>query len=170
MAFVANSNRPQPLSRPPPTACPTASGAASRVPSLLMHPCPAVSAHTGSLRSKGGLSAPLLRIAAFWAGGRGADVLSLKGAVRSRGTQSPWDRRGRLKTRLGQGGVLPRGARSARWGCRSGPSEPNASLTERAQGTTQTPNPRVRGHDATTLPSLERTNRSESTFTAAGGG
>ena len=31
MAFVTDSNRPQPLWRPPPTACPTASGAASEV-------------------------------------------------------------------------------------------------------------------------------------------
>ena len=31
-------NRPQPLWQPPPTACLTASGAASEVPSLLMHP------------------------------------------------------------------------------------------------------------------------------------
>ena len=31
-------NRPQPLRQPPPTACLTASGAASEVPSLLMHP------------------------------------------------------------------------------------------------------------------------------------
>ena len=36
-AFVTDSNR-QPLWQPPPTACPTASGAASEVPSLLMHP------------------------------------------------------------------------------------------------------------------------------------
>ena len=38
MAFVTDSNRPQPLWQPPPTACPTASGAASEAPSLLMHP------------------------------------------------------------------------------------------------------------------------------------
>ena len=38
MAFVTDSNRPQPLWQPPPTACLTASGAASEVPSLLMHP------------------------------------------------------------------------------------------------------------------------------------
>ena len=38
MAFVNDSNRPQPLWQPPPTACLTASGAASEVPSLLMHP------------------------------------------------------------------------------------------------------------------------------------
>ena len=38
MAFVTDSNRPQPLEQPPPTACPTASGAASEVASLLMHP------------------------------------------------------------------------------------------------------------------------------------
>ena len=37
-AFVTDSNRPQPLGQPPPTACSTASGAASEVPSLLMHP------------------------------------------------------------------------------------------------------------------------------------
>ena len=35
MAFVTDSNRPQPLWQPPPTACLTASGA----PSLGMHPC-----------------------------------------------------------------------------------------------------------------------------------
>ena len=40
MAFVTDSNRPQPLWQPPPTACLTASRAASEVPSLLMHPCP----------------------------------------------------------------------------------------------------------------------------------
>ena len=38
MVFVTDSNRPQPLRQPPPTACLTASGAASEVPSLLMHP------------------------------------------------------------------------------------------------------------------------------------
>ena len=35
MAFVTDSNRPQPLGQPPPTACLTASGAASEVPSLI---------------------------------------------------------------------------------------------------------------------------------------
>ena len=40
MAFVTDSNRPQLLWQPPPTACLTASGAASEVPSLPMHPCP----------------------------------------------------------------------------------------------------------------------------------
>ena len=39
MAFVTDSNRPQPLWQPPPTACLTASGAASEAPSLLMQPC-----------------------------------------------------------------------------------------------------------------------------------
>ena len=39
MAFVTDSNRPQPLWQPPPTACLTASGAASEAPSLRMHPC-----------------------------------------------------------------------------------------------------------------------------------
>ena len=38
MAFVTDSNRPQPLGQPPPTAGLTASGTASEVPSLLMHP------------------------------------------------------------------------------------------------------------------------------------
>ena len=38
MAFVTDSNRPQPLWRPPPTACLTASGAPSEIPSLPMHP------------------------------------------------------------------------------------------------------------------------------------
>ena len=38
MAFVTDSNRPQPLRQPPPTACLPASGAASEVPSLVMHP------------------------------------------------------------------------------------------------------------------------------------
>ena len=38
MAFVADSNRPQPLWQPPPTAYFTASGAASEAPSLLVHP------------------------------------------------------------------------------------------------------------------------------------
>ena len=33
-----DANRPQPLRRPPPAACATASGAASEVPSLLVHP------------------------------------------------------------------------------------------------------------------------------------
>ena len=36
--IVADSNRPQPLWQPPPTACLTASGAASEVPSLPMQP------------------------------------------------------------------------------------------------------------------------------------
>ena len=40
MAFVTDSNRPQPLWQPPPTACLTASRAASEAPFLLMHPCP----------------------------------------------------------------------------------------------------------------------------------
>ena len=34
MAFITDSNRPQPLRQPPPTACLTASGAASEAPSL----------------------------------------------------------------------------------------------------------------------------------------
>ena len=38
MALITDSNRPQPLWRTPPTACLTASGAASDAPSLLMHP------------------------------------------------------------------------------------------------------------------------------------
>ena len=38
MAFAPDSNRPQPLWQPPPTAYLTASGAASEVPSLRMHP------------------------------------------------------------------------------------------------------------------------------------
>ena len=38
-AFVTDSNRPQPLRQPPPTACLTAPGAASEALSLLMHPC-----------------------------------------------------------------------------------------------------------------------------------
>ena len=40
-AFVTDSNRPQPLWQPPPTACPTAAAPPPEVPSLLlMHPCP----------------------------------------------------------------------------------------------------------------------------------
>ena len=42
MAFVTDSNRPQPLRQPPPTACLPASGAASETPPLLMHPRPPV--------------------------------------------------------------------------------------------------------------------------------
>ena len=38
MAFVTDSNRTHVLWQPPPTACPTASGAAPEVPSILMHP------------------------------------------------------------------------------------------------------------------------------------
>ena len=38
MAVVINSNRPQPLWQPPPTACLTAPGAAFEALSLLMHP------------------------------------------------------------------------------------------------------------------------------------
>ena len=40
MAFVTDTNRPQLLWQPPPTACLPASRAASEVPSRLMHPCP----------------------------------------------------------------------------------------------------------------------------------
>ena len=40
MAFVTDSNRLQPLWQPPPTACLTASGAASQAPPLLTHPPP----------------------------------------------------------------------------------------------------------------------------------
>ena len=40
MAFLTNSNRPQPLWQPPPPACLTASVAGSEIPPLLMHPCP----------------------------------------------------------------------------------------------------------------------------------
>ena len=40
MAFVTDSNRPQPVWQPPPNARLTASGAASDVPSLLMRPPP----------------------------------------------------------------------------------------------------------------------------------
>ena len=39
MAFVTESSRPQPLWQPPPTACLTACGVASEVPSVLLHPC-----------------------------------------------------------------------------------------------------------------------------------
>ena len=39
MALVTDTNRPQPLRQPPPTAGLTACGAASEVPALLMHPC-----------------------------------------------------------------------------------------------------------------------------------
>ena len=39
MAFVTDSDRPQPLWQPPPTACLTASGAASEATSLQMHVC-----------------------------------------------------------------------------------------------------------------------------------
>ena len=38
MAFITDRNRPQPRWQPPPTACLTASAAASEAPSLLMHP------------------------------------------------------------------------------------------------------------------------------------
>ena len=38
VAFGTDSNHPQPLWQPPPTACLTASRATSEVPSLLMHP------------------------------------------------------------------------------------------------------------------------------------
>ena len=38
MEFVTDSNRPQPLWQPPPTACRAASGVTSEVPSLRMHP------------------------------------------------------------------------------------------------------------------------------------
>ena len=40
MAFATDSNRPQLLGQPPPTACLTASRATSEAPSVLMHPCP----------------------------------------------------------------------------------------------------------------------------------
>ena len=40
MAFVTDSNRTQPLRQPPPTACLTAAGATSEVPSLLLHAAP----------------------------------------------------------------------------------------------------------------------------------
>ena len=46
-ASVTDSNRPQPLRQPPPTACLSASGAASEVPSLLMHPCLKATFSTG---------------------------------------------------------------------------------------------------------------------------
>ena len=39
MAFVTDSNRPQPPWQPPPTACLTASGATCEAPSLLLQPC-----------------------------------------------------------------------------------------------------------------------------------
>ena len=45
MAFVTHSNRPQPLWQPPPIACLTASGAASRFSCRLMHPWPPESMH-----------------------------------------------------------------------------------------------------------------------------
>ena len=40
LANATDSNRPQPLWQPPPTACLTAAAAASEAPSLLMHPSP----------------------------------------------------------------------------------------------------------------------------------
>ena len=53
MAFITDSDRPQPIWQPPPTARLTASGAASEVPSLLMHPCPPPPPrHTGSSPQK----------------------------------------------------------------------------------------------------------------------
>ena len=54
MAFVTDSNRPQPLWQPPPTACLTASGTAFEVLSLLMHPL-----------GGGGVTAPF-RITKAW--------------------------------------------------------------------------------------------------------
>ena len=51
MAFVTDSNRPQPLWQPPPTACLTASGAASEVPSLLMQPFPPLQPRASSAAS-----------------------------------------------------------------------------------------------------------------------
>ena len=47
VAFVTDNNRPQPLWQPPPTACPTASGATSEACFLRMHPC---SDHTLNMR------------------------------------------------------------------------------------------------------------------------
>ena len=60
MAFVTDSNRPQLRRQPPPTACLTASGAASEVPSLLLHLCsppphwpPMASPRMASVNEKG---------------------------------------------------------------------------------------------------------------------
>ena len=59
MALVTDSNRPQPLGQPPPTACVTASGAASEVPSLLMHPCPLCESNAPARATAGVVSTPL---------------------------------------------------------------------------------------------------------------
>ena len=67
MAFVTDSNRPQPLWQPP-TACLTASGAASEAPSLPMCPClppPVRNAPSGALTTA------LHIILSPWAKGRG---------------------------------------------------------------------------------------------------
>ena len=47
-AGLTDSNRPQPLWQPPPTAWPTAAGAASEVPSLRMHSYPKAAVREGS--------------------------------------------------------------------------------------------------------------------------
>ena len=54
MTFVTDSNRPQPLWQPPPTACLTASGAASEVPSLSPHPWTALRGFLCSFAAAGG--------------------------------------------------------------------------------------------------------------------
>ena len=88
MAFVTDSNRPQPLRQPPPTASITAAGAASQAPSLPMHPwgCP--------LKNGGGGAAPNAcrqRPAPFFGGNK-----SKPNATRSLMTAvaAPWPRDG----------------------------------------------------------------------------
>ena len=49
MPFATDSNRPQPLWQPSPTTCPTATGAASEVPSLQTHPCRTLPAPSSAL-------------------------------------------------------------------------------------------------------------------------
>ena len=54
---LTDSNRPEPLQQPPPTAYLIASGAASEVPSLLMHPCPTLPGSPQAMACRTGMRA-----------------------------------------------------------------------------------------------------------------
>ena len=108
-AFVTDSNRPQSLRQPPPTACLTAPGAAFEAPSLRMHPwapppsacherwCPTLNPpsgpHRGPSRGGGHRHGPrelvLLRPAVDLGPRPGLPLLLLLRAVPPRGRAAP---------------------------------------------------------------------------------
>ena len=90
MAFITDSNRPQPVWQPPPTADFTASGAASEVPSLLMRPCP--SPNRGFLDPNAAVPRGLT-LAYNWKSERGWSTMSYQHVAFLKGS-STWEHSG----------------------------------------------------------------------------